>query len=155
MSDAPELDQAAAARRQLAAHTQFSTTYWVFSGVFLVLVAGLPIWTTWLNPSGGRYITWVIAAVGIAAAVHSAGRRRSSGVYLPKRISNYPGARRVWLVGLAVTLAGFFTISALMHSGQRGIALLVLPVVAVLVLATQIKIRSTMRRDVEAGRVRP
>ena len=67
----------------------------------------------------------------------------------------YPGASRIWLVGIAVTLGGFFAISALVNSGQREIAFLVLPVVAVLVFATQVKIRSAMCRDIEAGRVRP
>ena len=155
MSDTPELDQAAAARRQLAMHAQLPAAHWVLGGIVLVLAAGLPIWMTWLSPAGGDYAGWVIAGLGIAAAVHSAVRRRRSGVYLPKRMINYPGARWLWLVGIAVALGGFFTINALVASGQREIAFLVLPVVAVLVFAIQVTIRSAMRRDIEAGRVRP
>ncbi|RRO20553.1 hypothetical protein EIL87_01305 [Saccharopolyspora rhizosphaerae] len=155
MSGTPELDQVAHARRQLAAHSQFPAAYWVLFGIGMVLVAGLPIWISWLNATGASAVTWVIAAVGIASSFYSFGRRRRSGVSLPKRIGSYPGAWPWWLASVAVTLGGLLGITALVGAGQRGFALLVLPVVALLVLATQLKTRSAMRRDLEEGRVRP
>ncbi|MEU5845277.1 hypothetical protein [Saccharopolyspora shandongensis] len=155
MSGTPELDQVADARRRLAAHAQFPVTFWVLYGVALVLLAGVPIWMTWLSPADGPYVSWVIAALGIASAAYSWNRRRRSGVYLVKRISAYPSARLIWLAGIAVTLVGFFGIYALVDHGQRGIAFLVLPAVALAVFVTQVKTRSAMCRDIEAGQVRP
>lgn len=155
MAGMSELDQVAEARRRLAAHAQFSVTYWTLYGVALVLLAGLPIWMTWLNPADRSYVSWVIAALGIASAIYSWIRRRRSGVYLRKRIGAYPSAWPIWLTGIAVTLVGFFGMHALVDNGERGIAFLVLPVVAIAVFVIQVKIRSAMVRDIEAGRVRP
>jgi hypothetical protein len=155
MSGASELDQVADARRRLATHARFPVSYWVLQGVALVLLAGVPLWTTWLSPAAGPYASWAIAALGITSAVHSWIRRRHSGVYLPKRISAYPSARPIRLLGIMVTLAGLVSIFALVASGQRGIALLVLPVVALALFVIQVKTRTAMIRDLEAGRVRP
>ncbi|PSK95705.1 hypothetical protein CLV63_114138 [Murinocardiopsis flavida] len=154
MTGKPELDQVADARSRLASHAPFPVTYWVLYGAVLVFLAGLPIWSTWLSPVGGSYVPWGIAAIGIASAAYSWARRRRSGVYLPKRISAYPGARPIRLVSLAVTLAGLAGIFALVEYGQREAALLVLPVVAAAIFVTQFMTRSAMRRDIEAGRVR-
>lgn len=155
MSGSPELDQVADARRKVAAHAPFPVAYWVFYGVALVLLAGVPIWMTWLSSAYDPYVTWVIAALGIASAAYSWIRRRRSGVYLPKRISAYPSARPIWLAGIAVTVVGLLGIYALVDYEQRGIAFLALAVVALAVFLIQVKIRSAMRRDIEAGRVRP
>ncbi|AXB45369.1 hypothetical protein [Amycolatopsis albispora] len=154
MPDRSELDQVAEARRRIAAHARFPVAYWVFYGVVLVLLAGLPIWMTWLRPADSTYVTWAIAAIGIGSAIYSWARRRRSGVHLAKRISAYPSARPSWLVGIGVTLAGFAGIYALVEHGQRGLAFLVLPVVALVVFVAQVKTRSAMYRDIEAGRVR-
>ncbi|GAB3572295.1 hypothetical protein GCM10027445_29320 [Amycolatopsis endophytica] len=153
MSDTPELDQVADARRRLAVHAQFPVAYWVFFGVGLVVLAGLPIWTTWLGDS--PYVPWALAALAIASAVYSCSRRRRSGVHLRKRISAYPSAWPIWLTSVSVATVGFFGIYALVHAGQRGIALAVLPLVAIAVFVSEVKTRSAMRRDIEAGRVRP
>jgi len=154
-ADTPALDQVADARRRLAAHARFPVAYWVLFGVFLVLVAGLPIWTSWSDIGNGALITWALAVAAIASVGYSWVRRQRSGVQLRRRITAYPSARPIWLAGLAVTAAGFFGIDALVHTGQRGIAFVVLPVVAVAVFASQVMTRSAMRRDIEAGRVRP
>lgn len=155
MSDTPELDQVADARRRVAAHAQFPVAFWVVYGVVLVALIGLPIWMSWLSPAGGPSVSWALLAVGLAAAAYSWGRRRRSGVYLPKRVGAYPSARPIWLLGLGVTLIGFFSVDALVDAGQRGLAILVLPVAALAVFVVQLKTRSAMFRDIEAGRVRP
>lgn len=155
MAGSPELDQVAAARRQLAAHAQYPAVYWAVYAVFLVLVAGLPIWSPWLGPDNGTYVTGALAAVAAGAAVCTATRRRRTGVHLRKRITAYPSAWPVWLVGIAITAAGLFGIHALVSSGQRGLALVVLPIVAIAAFLIQVKTRSAMRRDIEEGRVTP
>ncbi|MDA3644976.1 hypothetical protein LZ318_03655 [Saccharopolyspora indica] len=154
MTGTPELDQVAAARRQLATHAQYPAAYWVIYGAVLVLLAGLPIWNTWLRLGNGPYITSALAVLAVGAATYESVRRRRSGVHLRKRITAYPSARPIWLAGIAITLLGLFGIQALVSSGQREIALLVLPVVALAVLLVQLKTRSAMRRDIEEGRVR-
>ena len=82
MSDTPELDQVADARRQIAEHARFSVTYWVLYGVLLVFLAGIPIWRPWTEAAGLPSVSWGIAAVGIGAAVCAWIRRRRSGVHL-------------------------------------------------------------------------
>jgi hypothetical protein len=155
MSDRPEFDEVNEARRQVAAHAQFSVTYWVINGVVLVLLVSIPIWLSWMSPTSGPYVWWGIAALAVGLTVHSWNRRRRSGVHLPKRVGAYPSARPIWLAGVAVTLVGYGGIHALVDNGQRGSAFLVLPVVAIALFVIQVKIRSAMRRDLEAGRVRP
>ncbi|MER7013173.1 hypothetical protein ABT324_17270 [Saccharopolyspora sp. NPDC000359] len=154
MTGTPELDQVAAARRQLATHAQFPAAYWGLYGVVLVLLAGLPIWNTWLGPDSGPYVSGALVVVAAGSVAYSAARRRRSGVHLRKRITAYPSAWPFWLVGIAVTALGLFGMQALVSSGHRDTAFLVLPVVAVAVFLVQLKIRSAMRRDIEEGRVR-
>ncbi|WP_243789076.1 hypothetical protein [Saccharopolyspora gloriosae] len=153
MSDTPELDQVADARRRIAAHTRFPVAYWTLAGVVLVLAAGLPIWI-FLLPTGRSYLEWGLVALVLASAVYSWTRRRRSGVYLAKRVGSYPSARPFWLGGLAVALVGFFVINFWVAREQIGSALLVLPVVGLAVFGLQIKLRSAMMRDIEQGRVR-
>lgn len=155
MSGMSELEQVADARRRVAAHARFPVTYWVVYGIVLVLLAGLPIWQSWLGLDASPVVPWVIAAVGVGSAVHSRIRRRRSGIYLRKPISAYPGARGIWLAGVAVTLVGLAGIDALVDHGQRGFALLALAGVAVAVFLIQVRTRSAMARDIEAGRVLP
>lgn len=154
MSDTPELDQVADARRRIAEHARLPAAYWVLIGVVVVLATGLPIWIS-LLPVGRPYVEWGLAAIVIASAVYSWTRRRRSGVYLPKRVGSYPGARPFWLAGIAVALAGFFVIDFMVGREQLGGAFLVLPVVALALFGIQIKLRSAMARDIEEGRVRP
>lgn len=155
MSDTPELDQVADARRRIAVHAEFPVAYWAIYGVALVFMAGFPIWSSWLTRAELPYLSWVLTAVCIASAIYTVLRRHRSGVHLPKRIGAYPGARPIWLVGLAIALAGFVGIHQLVNREHEGLALCVLPVVAVAVFVTQVKTRSAMRRDIETGRVRP
>ncbi|MGH8882729.1 MAG: hypothetical protein ACRD0P_36210 [Stackebrandtia sp.] len=155
MSDTPELDQVAEARRRLAAHAGFPRSYWVAYGILLVLVAGIPIWMSYLPSDDWTYLSWAIALVGVGSAVYTVVRRRRSGVYLSRRISSYPKAYRIWLAGIAVTAAGFFGIYQLVGHGHRDIALYVLAPVAVVVFLAQVATRSAMRADIEAGRVGP
>ncbi|MCX2730846.1 hypothetical protein OOZ19_11400 [Saccharopolyspora sp. NFXS83] len=154
MSDTPELDQVADARRRIAAHARFPVVYWVLSGVALVIASGLPIWFS-LLPGGRSYIEWALVAIVFASAIYSWSRRRRSGVYLPKRIGSYPGALPFWLASIVIMIIGFAGINVLVNNEQLGIAFLVLPVVAIAVFGIQIKIRSAMVRDIEEGRVRP
>jgi hypothetical protein len=152
MSDTPELDQVAEARRRLAAHAGFPRSYWVVYGVVLVLFAGIPVWMSYLPSDDWAYLSWVVAAVAVGSAVYTALRRRRSGVYLPRRISSYPKAQRIWLAGIVVTAAGFFGIHELVGHGHRDIALYLLAPVAVVVFLVQVATRSAMRADIEAGR---
>ena len=154
-SGTPELDQVADARRKLAAHADFPTTYWVVYGVALVAIAGIPIWMSVLGATGSPSVSLVLLAVAVVAATYSRIRRRRTGVYLPKRISSYPSAMPWWVASLVATAVGFAGLQWLVGDDQRGTALLVLPVVAVVVFTTQYLTRSAMRRDVEEGRVRP
>ncbi|SEG90514.1 hypothetical protein SAMN02982929_05248 [Saccharopolyspora kobensis] len=154
MNGTPELDQVAAARRQLATHAQYPAAYWAAYGVVLVLLAGLPIWNTWLRPGSGPYISSALTVLAMGSAIYASVRRRRTGVHLRKRITAYPSAWPIWLVGIAIALIGLFGLQALVSSGQREIALLALPVVALAVFLIQFKTRSAMRRDIEEGRVR-
>jgi hypothetical protein len=153
MSGTPELDQVAAARRRLAAHAQFSRSYWVVYGFVLVLFAGMPVWLSYLPPDGWMYLQWAAAVVAVGSAAYAVIRRRRSGVYLPRRISAYPKAYKVWLAGLVITVGGFFVIHQLVEHSHRDIALYVLAPVAVAVFIAQVATRSAMRADIEAGRV--
>ncbi|MFR9731016.1 hypothetical protein ACL03H_17465 [Saccharopolyspora sp. MS10] len=155
MSNTPELDQVADARRRIADHARFPAAYWVLYGAALVVFAGVPIWLSWFTAPTTPYLSWVIAALGIGSALYSWYRRRRSGVYLPKRISAYPSARPIWLAGHGVTLAGFAGIWALVRQDQHPYAFAVLAVVVVVVFVAQIKTRSAMVRDIEAGRAQP
>lgn len=155
MSDTPELDQVAEARRRLAAHAGFPRAYWVVYGIALVLFAGIPVWMSYLPSDDWTYVSWVAAVVGVGSAVYSVVRRRRSGVYLPRRISSYPKAYRIWLAGIVLTAAGFFGIYQLVGHGHRDIALYVLAPLAVVVFIAQVATRSAMRADIEAGRVGP
>ncbi|KID30514.1 hypothetical protein HQ32_02015 [Prauserella sp. Am3] len=155
MSEVPELDQVADARRRLAAHARLPLGYWVFYGVALVALAGLPLWTSWLGAADHPLVSWGVAALGIASAGYAWNRRRRTGVHLPKRVGAYPSARPWWLAGLALTLAGFGAIFTLVAQDLRPVAYGVLPVVAIAVFALQLKTRSAMEHDLQEGRVRP
>lgn len=154
MPDTPELDQVTEARRALSAHAGFPRTYWALYGVALVLMAGIPIWPS-LLPAGAPYVSWVLVAIGLAAAADSVLRRRRTGVQLPRRIGAYPGARLTWLAVMAVSVAGLLGIYALVGAGQLGAALVVLAVVAVVTFLGQVRVRDRMRADIAAGRVAP
>jgi hypothetical protein len=155
MSDTPELDQVAEARRRLAAHAGFPRAYWVVYGIVLVLCAGMPIWMSYLPSDDWMYLSWAVAVVGVASAVYSVVRRRRSGVYLSRRIRSYPKAYRIWLAGIVLTAGGFFGIYQLVEHSHRDIALYLLAPVAVVVFLVQAATRSAMRADIEAGRVAP
>lgn len=154
MADTPELDQVADARRKLAAHAGYPTAYWVLFAVALVAIVGLPIWMSYL-PEGVGWFQWGLVAVCWASVAYAVLRRRSSGVYLPKRVTSYPGARMTWLAVLAFTVVGYFGIDWLVDHDRRGIALAALVPFAAVVLLGQLRIQSSMRRDIEAGRVTP
>ncbi|WP_435109599.1 hypothetical protein [Nocardiopsis synnemataformans] len=154
MSSNPELDQVADARRKLAAHADLPAAYWVFFTLASVLIAGLPIWSS-LLPGSGPYLQWAIFGVVLAATAYAVIQRRRSGVYLPRRITSYPGARLTWIAALAVTGVGFLGIQALVDNGLTGFALAALVPVAVIVLVGQMLVRSAMRRSIEDGRVTP
>lgn len=154
MPDTPELDQVADARRRLSSYAGFPRTYWVLYGVALVLMAGLPIWLSFL-PALVPGIQWVLLAICLASAAYAVIRRRQTGVRLPGRISSYPGAQVPRYAVLAVTLAGIGVIYALVGSGHRTVALIVLIPVAALVFAGQVWTRARMRADIAAGRVVP
>ncbi|GAA0937070.1 hypothetical protein [Pseudonocardia zijingensis] len=155
MSGTPELDQVAEARRKIAAHAGFPRTYWAVYGVALVLCAGLSIWMSYLPSGDTTYLPWALAALAVASAVYSAVRRRRSGVYLPRRISSYPKARRIWIAGIVITACGFLGIHQLVEHAHRDIALYLLVPVAVVVFAVQVATRRAMRADIEAGLATP
>ena len=155
MSGTPELDQVAEARRKIAAHAGFPRSYWAVYGLVLVLCAGLPIWVSHLPSTDWAYLSWALAALGIASAVYSVVRRRRSGVYLPRRISSYPTARRIWIAGILVTACGFLGIHQLVEHAHRDVALYLLVPVAVVVFAVQVATRRAMRADIEAGLATP
>ena len=152
MSDTPELDQVVDARRKLSTYAEFSRTYWVLFGVALVLIAGIPIWTSFL-PGLQSSIQWVLLAVAVAAAAYSMIQRRRSGVQLPRRIGAYPSARKVRFAVLAVTVASIGGIHLLVNNGQRVAAFVALVPVAAIILVGQIWTRARMRADIAAGRV--
>lgn len=152
MSDTPELDQVAEARRKLASYAEFSRTYWALYGIALVLIAGIPIWVSFLPESAGG-VQWVLLAIGLGSAAYSLVQRRRTGVQLPRRIGAYPSARKVWLVVIAVTLASVAGIYALVGNGQRVIAAVILIPVAAVIFAGQVLTRARMRDDIAAGRV--
>ncbi|MBW0102646.1 hypothetical protein [Pseudonocardia sp. KRD291] len=152
MSDTPELDQVVDARRKLSAYAGFPRTYWVLYGVALVLMAGLPIWSSFL-PGQAFNLQWVLLAICLAAAAYSVLQRRRSGVHLPRQISAYPSAQRPRYTVLAVTLASVFIIYALVGNGHRTVALIVLIPVAAVIFAGQLWTRARMRDDIAAGRV--
>lgn len=154
MASTPELDQVAEARRKLAAHADLPAAYWVFFTAASVLIAGLPVWTS-LLPGSGLYFQWAVLGVVLVATAHAVVRRRRSGVYLPRRITSYPGARLLWIAALAVTAIGYLGIHALVDSGLTGFALAALVPVAAVMLAGQMLVRSAMRRSIEDGRVTP
>lgn len=154
MPDTPELHQVADARRALSAHAGFPRTYWALYGVALVLMAGIPIWLS-LVPSGVPYVSWLLLAIGLAAAADSVLRRRRTGIQLPRRIGAYPSARLTWLAVMALSVAGLVGIYALVGAGQRTAALVVLAAVAVMTFLGQIRVRARMRDDIAAGRVAP
>ncbi|MDT0300631.1 hypothetical protein [Streptomonospora wellingtoniae] len=154
MTDTPELDQVAEARRKLAAQAGFPVAYWVFFTAASVLIAGLPIWTS-LLPGSGLYFQWALLGAVLISAAYAVIRRRRSGVYLPRRVTSYPGARLLWITTLAATGAGYLGISALVDRGLPGLALAVLVPVAAVMLVGQVLIRSAMRRSIEDGRVTP
>ncbi|PDP86695.1 hypothetical protein CQJ94_15480 [Glycomyces fuscus] len=154
MTHHPELDQVADARRKLAAHADLPAAYWVFLALASVLIAGLPIWS-WLLPGSGPYFQWAVFVVVVAATAYAVIQRRRSGVYLPRRITSYPGARLAWITALAVTGAGFLGINVLVDRDLIGFALAALVPVAVIVLVGQMLVRSAMRRSIEDGRVTP
>jgi hypothetical protein len=153
MSDKPELDQVADARRRIAEHAQFPTAYWAVYGVVLVLFAGVPIWLSFAPIGDSYWFTYVIAAIGIGSAVWQTIRRRRSGVYLPKRVGAYPTAYRYRRLAFVLTAVGFLGIWLLVHLDQRTVALIVLVPVAVAIFLAQLKTRSAMQADIEAGRV--
>ena len=155
MSGTPELDRVADARRKLAAHAGFPRSYWVVYGLVLVLSAGLPVWVSYLPSADWVYVSGAIAVLGVGSAVYVMVRRRRSCVYLPRRISSYPKAYKIWLCGIVVTFGGFLGIQQLVEHGHRDIALYVLAPIAVVVFIAQVATRSAMRADIEAGRVTP
>ncbi|MFE9243702.1 hypothetical protein [Nocardiopsis sp. NPDC006938] len=149
----PPLDQAAEARRRLAAHTAPPASFWALQAVGCTLVAGLPIWMS-LLALDGRHLQWVLVAVAVAAAALSWVRRRRTGVTLPRWASSYPSARRPRVVVLIVTVLGLIAIHTLVGQGQVGLALAVLGPVALASLCGYLWVHAAMRRDIESGRVR-
>ncbi|ADH70572.1 MULTISPECIES: hypothetical protein [Nocardiopsis] len=153
MASNPELDQVADARRKLAAHTDLPAAYWVFLAAAGVLIAGLPIWSAVL-PGSGPYFQWAVLGVVLVATAYSVVQRRRSGVYMPRYITSYPGARLMWIAALAVAGVGYIGINLLVDQGMIGFALAALVPVAALVLAGQMLVRSAVRRSIENGRVK-
>jgi hypothetical protein len=153
MAGTPELDQVAEARRRIAAHAQYPRSYWLVVGVALVFIEGLPVWMSYLPGADPAYLSWALAALALGLAVYSRLRRHRSGVYLPRRITAYPKAFRIWLTGLVVAIGGFVVLDQLVDHGHRDIALYVLGPVAAAVFVAQFATHSAMRADIEAGRV--
>ncbi|WP_017543210.1 hypothetical protein [Nocardiopsis prasina] len=149
----PPLDQAAEARRRLAAHTAPPASFWVVQAVGCTLVAGLPIWMPLLSIDA-RYLQWILVVVALAAAGLSWVRRRRTGVTLPRWASAYPSARRPRVVVMIVTVLGLIAIHTLVGRGQEGLALAVLGPVALASLGGYLWVHASMRRDIEDGRVR-
>lgn len=155
MADTPELDQVAEARRKLATHASMPKAYWAVYTVAVVLIAGIPLWLSFLPAVDGSYVQWVLVAVALAAAAYAVFQRRRSGVYLPRRTSAYPSARLPHIIVLIVTAVGVFGIYALVSNGHPALALAALIPVAVASLIGNLRIRAAMRRDIENGRVSP
>ncbi|GAB3477793.1 hypothetical protein [Nocardiopsis coralliicola] len=151
--DATPLDQAAEARRALAARNAPPASFWVTQGIGGVLAAGLPIWMSLLGVEG-NYLPWVLAAVALLATASAWFQRRRSGVSLPRHAMAYPSARRLHVAVLIATLLGLIAIFTLVDRGQEGTALIVLAPVALASLAGNLWMYAAMRRDIEAGRVR-
>ncbi|GAA0993610.1 hypothetical protein GCM10009551_056210 [Nocardiopsis tropica] len=154
MASTPELDQVAEARSRIAAHASLPGSYWVFLAFAGTLIAGLPIWRA-LLPTAGAYLDWGLVVLAAASAVYAIVRRRRTGVYLPRRVTSYPGARILWVATLAATGAGFLGIQALVDHGHMGLALAALVPVATVMLVGYMLVRAAMRRSIEAGRVKP
>ncbi|OZM75091.1 hypothetical protein CFN78_02645 [Amycolatopsis antarctica] len=152
MSDTPELDQVVDARRKLSTYAELSRTYWAVHGVALVLIAGIPIWLSFL-PGQSTNLQWVLLAVCLVSAAYSVIQRQRSGVALPRRIGAYPSARKVRFAVLAVTLASVGGIYALVENGHRVAASVILVPVAAFILVGQIWTRARMRDDIAAGRI--
>ncbi|GAB2487669.1 hypothetical protein [Nocardiopsis aegyptia] len=154
MADHPDLEQVAEARRRLAAHTELPLAYWILFAAASVLIAGLPIWTS-LLPGSGHYLQWALVGVVLVSVVYAVVQRRRSGVYLPRRVTSYPGARLLWISTLAATGAGYLGISALVDRGLTGLALAALVPVAAVMLVGHVLTRSAMRRSIQDGRATP
>lgn len=154
MPGTPELDQVAEARRKLAAHSELPLAYWILFTAASVLIAGLPIWNS-LLPGGGLYLQWAVLGAVLISVAYAVIQRRRSGVYLPRRVASYPGARLLWITTLAATVAGYLGISALVDRGLLGFALAALVPVAAVMLVGHVLTRSAMRRSIEDGRVAP
>ncbi|MFD0773199.1 hypothetical protein ACFQZ2_04580 [Streptomonospora algeriensis] len=154
MADTPELDQVAEVRRKLAARSELPLAYWVLFTAASVLIAGLPIWTS-LLPGSGLYFQWGALGAVLISVAYAVIQRRRSGVYLPRRVTSYPGARLLWITTLAATGAGYLGISALVDRGLTGFALAALVPVAAVMLVGHVLTRSAMRRSIEDSRVTP
>lgn len=152
MADRPDLDQVVEARRKLSAYAGFPRTYWALHGIALVLIAGLPIWISFL-PGQRSYAEWVLLAVALASAAYSVIRRRRSGVALPRRIDAYPSARRPRFTVLALTAASVCALYALVENDHRVVAMIVLIPVVAFIFVGQIWTRAKMRDDIAAGRI--
>ncbi len=155
MADTPELDQVAEARRRLATHAAMPPTYWAVQTIAVVLIAGIPLWLSFLPAVDGSYVQWVLLAVAAAAAAYAGFQRRRSGVYLPRRISAYPSARLAHIAVLIVMAAGVVGVYALVSNGHPVLAFVTLIAVAAASLIGHLRIRAAMRRDIEDGRVSP
>lgn len=154
MADTPELDQVAEARRRLVARSELPLAYWVLFAAASVLIAGLPIWTS-LLPGSGLYLQWAVLGAVLVSVAFAVVQRRRSGVYLPRRVTSYPGARLLWITTLAATGAGYVGIDALVDRGLLGFALAALAPVAAVMLVGHVLTRSAMRRSIENGTVTP
>lgn len=154
MSQSPELDQVVEVRRRLAEHTLLPRWYWAMTTVFVVVLAGLPVWESYLSPQALNYAVWVPALLAVILMVAERVRRSRSGVHLPRGMGAYPSVWRVWVPLMALTAVAYLGIMVLVNHDQRGVALALVPVVAVLTLAGTLLVRRSMRADIEAGRVR-
>ncbi|WP_224386632.1 hypothetical protein [Pseudonocardia sp. ICBG1293] len=152
MSHNPELDQVTEMRRKLATHALFPLSYWIVYSVLLVVIMSIPVWVSAL-PSVTPYLTLGLLVVALGSAMYSIRTRRRSGVALPRRITAYPGARRLHAGVLALTVVGVIAGYALVGADRPGIAMAVLVPLAALVLAGQYRIRQKMAEDIATGRV--